>query len=71
MRLVPIVPKISHIDNETIKSRPLEYLCRCVVAFFFFVAVFMLIHVSEEHLESEPPTSLCSRFGKLEEILQR
>lgn len=63
MRLVQIVLKISHGDNETIKPQPLEYLFKCVVCFagfFFCQDIFMLIHVSEQHLEA--PTSLCSLF---------
>lgn len=36
----------------------------------FIQDIFMLTHVSEQLLESEPPAPLCSLFGNLEEMLQ-
>lgn len=69
MRLVQTTPKILHIGNETIKSWPLENPCKWG-GFYCFLGCFFPPHIREEHLESEPPTSLCSQFGKLEQMFQ-
>lgn len=54
IRLVQIIPKFSHADNETIKSQSPEYLCKWI---FFFAKTFSCQCMSV-HLESQPSTSV-------------